>query len=119
MYFVLLWIAVFAIPALAYGYTARRRRRAERAKALTQQRMRDLEAEQDGGSPVRPIIVASTAVIEGRAARFSCTACGGEVAVAEHRAEVISGVRMRVARVSCRMCRLERPVFFQLTDATH
>ena len=118
MYFLMVWIAAFAIPALAYGYTARRRRRAKRAKAQTQQRMRDLEAQQDGGSPERPIIVASTAVIEGRAARFSCTACGGEVDVAEHRAEHIAGVRIRVARVSCRVCRLERPVYFRLTDAT-
>ena len=117
MYFLLLWIAAFAIPAVIYRYTVRRRRRAERANARMQQRVRDLEAQQEGGSPERPIIVASTAVIEGRAARFSCTACGGEVDVAEHRAEVIAGVRMRVARVSCRMCRLERPVYFRLTDA--
>jgi hypothetical protein len=33
MLFVLLWIAIFAGPALAYGYSARRRRRAQQAQA--------------------------------------------------------------------------------------
>ncbi len=118
MFFVLLWIAAFAAPILAFGYAARRRRRAQKTQDDLLARVRALEVVQDGGSPDRPIVVDSAAVIDGRAARFTCTACGSEVRVADHRAAIIDGARLRVAHLACRMCRLDRVVYFRLRSTS-
>jgi hypothetical protein len=81
--------------------------------------VRDLEVAQEGGSPERPIVVASTAVIDGRAEQVVCTACGSEVRLTEHRAATIDGARLRVAHVACRMCHLKRSVYFRLSEPVH
>ncbi|MBX3024065.1 hypothetical protein KF840_04060 [bacterium] len=99
----------------------RRRQRAERRqREQTRRRLaREIEALaslDEGGSPERPIAVDSVAVVEIRALARACPLCGGPPRLAAHRAEVIDGVRLRVAAVACAMCGVERAIYFRLDE---
>jgi hypothetical protein len=64
-----------------------------------------------GGSPSRPIRVASASVIDGRAAAGPCPLCGGEYRVLEHTRPVPS---LRRVDVACRQCSTERTLWFTI-----
>jgi DNA-directed RNA polymerase subunit RPC12/RpoP len=90
------------------------RREAERSAlklARDRERLAALEA---GGSPERPIELASASQVEGTARSTPCARCGGEVRVEEHLAETIGGARLRVVHVACPACGYKRPMYFRL-----
>lgn len=64
-----------------------------------------------GGDRDHPIVVDSTAVIEGRANALPCPQCDGELRVVDHRAEP-GGVRP--VDVKCRRCGVGRTLWFRL-----
>jgi predicted Zn finger-like uncharacterized protein len=65
-----------------------------------------------GGSPARPYLVASAAVIEQHATRsMPCPHCGGEHRVLEHERPT-SGLRR--VDVRCRNCGSERALWFAI-----
>jgi hypothetical protein len=70
-----------------------------------------------GGSPERPIELESASQVEIHAASLPCPICHGAHRVEEHVAETVSGVRLRVARVTCTMCGARREVYFRLGTA--
>jgi predicted Zn finger-like uncharacterized protein len=64
-----------------------------------------------GGAAARPIIVASSAVIEARVGSMRCPQCEGEYAVKDHEA---AGDGVRRVSVRCRLCHVGREVWFRL-----
>jgi hypothetical protein len=78
---------------------------------------RDLERlarREPGGAADSPIVIGSPAQVEVIAARTPCPLCGGALRLDEHAAATVDGVRLRVARVTCVMCRTPRPLYFRL-----
>jgi DNA-directed RNA polymerase subunit RPC12/RpoP len=68
-----------------------------------------------GGSPERPIEVASASVVESHARGIRCPRCGeNELEVLEHLAKVVEGIRLREARMQCRRCGSRRSIWFRL-----
>lgn len=100
---------------------SQRKRAARRADDRTQSKLaRDLEklaSLAPGGSPARPIVLASPAEVEVHAASMPCPICQSPQRVEEHAAETVAGVRLRIARVVCTFCRARRAVYFQLAGA--
>jgi hypothetical protein len=90
------------------------RRLAEReARKLVRERER-LAALVAGGDPARPIVVSSSAVIEGRARSQRCPQCDGHYGIDDHQAE--SAV-LRVVAVTCQRCGVSRKLWFEITSA--
>jgi hypothetical protein len=100
--------------------TKRRGRAARREQAREhEQLVRDLQrlaALEPGGTPQHPIVVDSPAVIEPRATAAPCPLCDGPLKLDAHTAEVIGGVRLRVAAVACTLCGTGRSIFFRLDE---
>lgn len=95
------------------------RRLAEReAGKLARARLR-LAALEVGGSPERPIELASASVVEPHASSLPCAACGASgVRVEEHAARTMpDGGLVRVVRVYCARCGVRRDVFFRVRTA--
>jgi hypothetical protein len=95
------------------------RREAQRAAVKLAEGRLKLASVEDGGSPERPIDVTSASVVEPHAAGLGCAACGGSTRVEQHSAvtvEAASGVShsLRVARVRCTRCGVERDIYFRL-----
>jgi hypothetical protein len=91
---------------------ARRARTREQAKlARDLERLAGLEP---GGGPERPIAVESPAAVDVIATARPCPLCGGSLHLEEHAAEVIGGVRLRVARLGCAACGIRRARYFRL-----
>jgi len=94
---------------------SRKERRAADREAIKDAKRRlklaDLEP---GGSPERPIVVATPHLVEPTAKAKPCPVCGGAVRVLEHLAEGA----LRVAVVRCSVCAIERRVHFALESAT-
>jgi hypothetical protein len=81
--------------------------------------VRDLERLarlEPGGSPQRPLVIDSPAVVDVRAEAKPCPLCGDSLKLEEHAAENIDGVRLRVARVACTMCGVKREIYFRLDE---
>jgi hypothetical protein len=91
-----------------------------RARAREQEKLvRDLERLarlEPGGSPERPLVIDTPAVVEVRAEAKPCPLCGGSLKLKEHAAENIDGARLRVARVACTMCGVKREIYFRLDE---
>ena len=64
-----------------------------------------------GGSPNRPIRVASSSVIESRAKALPCPHCGGEYRIHEHTRPV---PELRRLDVACRHCSTPRTLWFAI-----
>jgi hypothetical protein len=79
--------------------------------ALEREKLARLEP---GGAPTRPLEVASASVVEARAEREPCFACGGAMRCIEHRVEE----GLRVATVKCKECGRARDHYFRLTTPT-
>jgi hypothetical protein len=96
----------------------KRKRTLRRAEDRAQEKLgRDLEklaALAPGGAPDRAIEIASPSEVEVRARAMPCPVCQGELTVQEHAAETHSSMRLRVAKVTCRVCRRERSIYFRL-----
>lgn len=70
-----------------------------------------------GGAPDRPIVLESASQVEPRAETIGCARCDAEVRVTAHEATVSDGIPLRVARVQCKACGAERPIWFRLRSA--
>lgn len=90
------------------------RREADRAAGKLARDLDKLAAHAPGGSPERPIVIDSPSEVEVRARSTPCPICRGELRVGEHAAETIGGARLRVARVTCSVCRASRAIYFEL-----
>lgn len=98
-----------------------RREREREAKKLAEARVK-LAAMEPGGSPLRPIEVASASVVEPHAASMPCAACGERaVRSDEHVAMTLDegegARRLRVVRARCSRCGYRRDVFFRIGTA--
>lgn len=97
------------------GLAPRVRQAQARGAAEVERRRREaLVAAAPGGSPERPIEVASASVVEARATGDPCVICGKPVYVAEHAAETFGEDRLRTVRVTCRFCDHERTVYLRI-----
>ncbi len=72
-----------------------------------------------GGSPQNPVSVSSASVVESHALGLACAACGehGTTRLEEHAAVVISGARLRVAKIACRACGVRRDLYYSLAPS--
>lgn len=68
-----------------------------------------------GGGRDHPLVVSSSAVIEGRAAASPCPQCQGEYRILEHRAEAGG---LRPVDVQCRRCGVARTLWFRIVPET-
>lgn len=97
---------------------AQRKRTVRRAEDRAQSKLtRDLEklwSLEPGATPSRPLVIASPSEVEVRATSIPCPVCRSALRLDEHAAEIIDGVRLRVARVTCSFCRARRSVYFRL-----
>lgn len=64
----------------------------------------------EGGSPERPISVASAAVIDVRATSLGCGVCGGDLRLLDHE---VAG-ELRITTCECRECSTRRTTYFRL-----
>ncbi len=86
------------------------RRLAERARArLTRELERSARF-----APDRPLVIDSPVLVDLRAVAKPCLFCGGSLRLDAHTAEVIDGVRLRVAAVVCAQCGTRRAMYFRL-----
>lgn len=92
----------------------RERRAAERQIKKTREDLRRLYALEPGGSPDRPIQLASASEVETVAQSRPCPYCEGSVRVTDHTAEVQQGARLRIARLVCTMCHTPLSRYFTL-----
>ena len=69
-----------------------------------------------GGTPERPLSVASAAVVEAHAESVPCPRCSGKLDVSEHIAVTVNVVRLREARLRCRQCGTTRSLWFRISD---
>ena len=99
----------------------KRKRTLLRAEDRAQHKLaRDLEklaALAPGGSPERALTITSPSEVDVQARATRCPICQGELQVEEHAAETVAGVRLRVARVVCAVCRRKRAIYFRLAGS--
>jgi hypothetical protein len=92
----------------------------ERARRRAQQEhLRDLERLArlaPGGAPDRPLDVDTPPLVDVMAEAMSCPLCAGGFRLDEHAAETIDGVRLRIARVTCKRCGIAREIYFRLRE---
>ncbi len=97
---------------MARARTERRKQARQAVKDATE-RLRLAEL-LPGGSPSRPIRVATSHLVELEATTPPCVACGGSVRCDAHEVEWHGGGSLRVARVRCVDCRVRRNVYFEV-----
>jgi hypothetical protein len=97
---------------------SRKRRAQERAKERALRKLvRDTEAlagRLPGGSPERPIDVASASVVEGKARATPCVQCGGELDLRADRATSTPRGVLREVALACRRCHAPRVLWFRI-----
>lgn len=75
---------------------------------------RKLIALEPGGSPERPIVVESAAVVERRAESVPCPDCEGSMRASEHDAITHQDVLLRKVSLTCRSCGAALALFFRI-----
>ncbi|APR79659.1 Hypothetical protein A7982_05006 [Minicystis rosea] len=90
------------------------RREEDRAMAKMAKDLDKLALHAPGGSPERAIEITSPSEVEVQARSTPCPICRGELRIEEHTAETIDGLRVRVAKVLCTVCRSRRSLYFRL-----
>ena len=104
---------------MAKAPRAARRAAARAADKLSRQRLR-LAAVEPGGAADRPVEVSSASVVEPHAASMPCAYCGVfPTRVLDHSVRHLASEdgterRVRVVRVRCSACGVERDVFFRI-----
>ena len=94
--------------------TARREAERQRDKLIAdREKLFALEA---GGSSSRPRLVASASLVEPEARSVRCPRCDGELRVEEHVAPTVGGVRLREAKLACKLCGSRRSLWFKITS---
>ncbi len=94
------------------------RRERERAREKLVRQLEELAELELGGSPDRPMVVDSPAIVDLRAVARPCPLCEGSLKLEDHVADEIDGVRLRVARLSCTRCGVRRSRYFRLDGPT-
>ena len=92
------------------------RRQAERARARLARELERAARLEPGGAPERPLVIDSPVLVDLRAVAKPCPFCGGSLRLDAHTAEVIDGVRLRVAAVVCTQCGTRRALYFRLHE---
>ena len=96
-------------------WLARRKARRLLEQHVASLRDRDLNARSHrGGSPDRPEVVDSAAVIPGRAARFRCSQCNGALRFADHMPVIVNATRRRRVDAQCSLCGARRSIWFEI-----
>ena len=105
---------------------ARRKKPAKRARVERRRIERELDKIGDareklarlseGGSPERPIEVASASVVEGLALSLGCARCEGELRLVDHDAVRTPQGLLRRVRAQCKACRSEREVWLRIAE---
>ena len=90
-----------------------RRERERAARELVKARQK-LAALEPGGNRGRPIEVASSSVIDLRAESLPCPLCDGRYRILDHRAD---SAALRALTVECRLCGVQRVLWFQIRPA--
>jgi hypothetical protein len=90
------------------------RRLAERARARLTRELERSARLAPGGAPDRPLVIDSPVLVDLRAVAKPCLFCGGSLRLDAHTAEVVDGVRLRVAAVVCTQCGRRRAMYFRL-----
>jgi hypothetical protein len=93
------------------------RRALERDQDKLAAARRKLIALEAGGSPARPIEVASAAVIEARAESLPCPDCDGELRCQAHDAREHDGELLRAVTLTCRRCGATLEQYFRIVPA--
>lgn len=96
---------------------ARKRTRAERRQTERDRKKlgdarEKLALVSEGGSPERPLVVESAAIVEARAMSLGCARCGSETRIVEH--DALWGLRR--VRTACKVCRAAREVWVVLAE---
>ncbi len=94
------------------------RRASDRDTEKARRDLERLDAASVGASPARPSILSSASQVEVDAVSRPCPICGGALLLTSHDAETIDGVRLRVARVVCKVCRAARARYYRLVEST-
>lgn len=117
-------LVAFVLASVAILLRRGHERRVSRRRVLEQARGQAHElpamlplpdaAELPGADPSRPIHVRSPAVIEGRAERWPCPVCEGDMRSQGQQVETLGGRRLRVVQLRCVRCGFARPAYFSL-----
>lgn len=92
------------------------RREGERTSdklAAARDRLLDLEP---GGTPARPLEVATAAVIEPKAKSTVCPRCGASFRVLSHEVRNDAHGRLREIGVECASCGFRRSLWFRIAE---
>ena len=92
----------------------RQRREQERALRAAVRRVERLAEELPGGTPERPIEVATSSVIELQARGTPCPQCAGELEIKADRAESTPRGVLRALDLVCRRCHAPRTLWFRI-----
>ncbi len=90
------------------------RRKGERAAKQIVADRRRLAALVVGGSPDRPFVVDTSAVIDGRARSLPCPLCESELLWQEQTAERINGEILRCTHMICARCHAPTKFWFRI-----
>src|SRR5437016_2191197 len=90
---------------------ALRRAEARHDAKVARDRQRHASLE-PGGSPERPIAVATAALVEPKARAAPCVVCGGSARLEDHAASSVAGLPLRLARMHCPACGHRRTIHF-------
>jgi hypothetical protein len=97
--------------------TGRRDRRAQaRARDKLVRELEELARLEPGGTPEQPLLIDSPVLVDTRAVAKPCPLCGASLRLDAHTAEVVDGVRLRVAAVACTGCGTRRAIYFRLVE---
>lgn len=116
----LLAIAAVALLALMGREIWRFATARQRAEATLEGRRAEVDARAEearaapGGSPDRPLVVTSAALVEGRAKDAPCAVCGDEVRMEDHAVDAAFEPPLRVVTVRCRRCGSARPIYVRV-----
>jgi hypothetical protein len=98
----------------------RQQREQQRALGKSVRQLERLAAEMPGGSPERPIDVASASVVETKARAIRCVQCDAiEMELRGDRATSTARGVLRELAMVCRQCHAPRAVWFRITAGTN
>jgi hypothetical protein len=93
-----------------------RRKQREQQRALRKlvKLTEELAGKLPGGSPERPIDVASASVVELKARGTACIQCGGDLELRGERATSTARGLLREIALACRRCHTPRTLWFRI-----
>ena len=93
----------------------RKQREEDRTLRKLVRRTEGLAGELPGGSPQRPIDVASASIVEGKARATPCIQCGADLELRGDRATSTARGVLREIALVCRRCHARRTLWFRIT----